>query len=303
MADIMEKKIYINSIASVEGSSEPDYKELIPDPVARRRMSRIIKMGVSSAYIALNEWKGEAVDGIITGTGWGCLADTEKFLNSIYENDERLLNPSSFIQSTPNTIGAQIALFLGSKCYNVSYVHGGISFESALVDAMAMLQEDSASNLLVGGFDEMSPTKEHILGRMGVWRIAKPGEGAHFFIIGNRESSQTIAEIESVVTYPETSDYSATISIQELLDKAGVKLEGNYRILYGMENPCAFSDEMRDKIIDYKQICGEYPTASAFGLWHGCRILEENPHTDKIIIVTRHLRERISVIVVNNTLK
>lgn len=299
----MERKIYINSRASVEGSNEPDYKEIIPDPVARRRMSRIIKMGVSSAFIALKEWKGEAVKGIITGTGWGCLADTEKFLNSIYENDERLLNPSSFIQSTPNTIGAQIALFLGSKSYNVSYVHGGISFESALVDAMAMLQDDDATNILVGGFDEMSPTKEHILGRMGVWRIAKPGEGAHFFVIGNSKSSQTIAEIESLATFPETSDYSATIDIHELLDRAGVKLEGEYRILYGMENPCLFSDDMQDKIFDYKKICGEYPTASAFGLWHGCGILGENTHIGKIIIVTRHLRERISVIVVNNASK
>lgn len=299
----MEKRIYINSRASVEGSNEPDYKEIIPDPVARRRMSRIIKMGVSSAFIALKEWGGEAVDGLITGTGWGCLADTEKFLNSIYENDERLLNPSSFIQSTPNTIGAQIALFLGSKCYNVSYVHGGISFESALVDAMAMLQEDDGKNLLVGGFDEMSPTKEHILGRMGVWRIAKPGEGAQFFVIGNKKSSQTIAEIEFVVSFPETSDYSCTIDIQRLLDRAGVKPEGGCRILYGMENPCSFPEDMSDKIIDYKKICGEYPTASAFGMWHACGILEENPQIGKVIIVTRHLRERISIIVVNNVSK
>ncbi|MEA5005750.1 MAG: beta-ketoacyl synthase chain length factor [Rikenellaceae bacterium] len=299
----MEKKIYINCRASVEGKNEPDYKEIIPDPVARRRMSRIIKMGVSSAFTALNDWKGKTIEGIITGTGWGCLADTEKFLNSIYENDERLLNPASFIQSTPNTIGAQIALFLGSKCYNVSYVHGGISFESALIDTMCMLQEGEDKNILVGGFDEMSVTKEHILGRMGVWRNSKPGEGAHFFVIGNKKCSNTIAEIESVTSFAETSDISATIDIPELLNKAGVKLDREYRILCGLVNPYSCPDIMRNNIIDYKQICGEYPTAAAFGLWYGCGILEENPHIDKIVIITRHLRERLSVIDVNNASK
>ncbi|MCK9627309.1 MAG: beta-ketoacyl synthase chain length factor [Bacteroidales bacterium] len=299
----MEKKIYINTRASVEGCNEPDYKEFIPDPVARRRMSRIIKMGVTSAFIALNEWKGKAVDGIITGTGWGCLADTEKFLNSIYENDERLLNPSSFIQSTPNTIGAQIALFLGSKCYNVSYVHGGISFESALIDSISMLQEQDNITLLVGGFDEMSATKEHILDRMGVWRKAKPGEGAQFFVIGNTECYQNTAEIESVTTFTENSELSDTVDISSLIDRIGVTLDEEYRILCGIGNPYSSTENMGKNIIDYKQICGEYPTASAFGLWHACGILEEEPHIGKIIIITRHLRERISVIVVNNISK
>ncbi len=70
-----------------------------------------------------------------------------------------------------------------------------------------------------------------------------------------------------------------------------------------MENPCSFSDDKPEKIVDYKKICGEYPTASAFGTWHACGILEENPQIGKVIIVTRHLRERISVIVVNNVSK
>ncbi len=119
---IYEQENIYSYCATVEGKNEPDYKDYIPDPLARRRMSRIIKMGLTSAMIALKDSGLESIDGLITGTGWGCLADTERFLNSIYENDERLLNPSAFIQSTPNTIGAQIALSLGTNCYNVSYV-------------------------------------------------------------------------------------------------------------------------------------------------------------------------------------
>ena len=116
----------------------------------------------------------ESLDGIITGTGWGCLSDTEKFLISILENGERMLNPTSFIQSTSNTIGAQVALLVDEKNYNNTFVHGGTSFEASMLDAMLKLQDDESKNILVGGIDEMTPTKNHLLGRMGVWRNSSP---------------------------------------------------------------------------------------------------------------------------------
>lgn len=52
------------------------------------------------------------VDAIITATGLGCLADTEKFMNALMDNREQMLNPTAFIQSTFNTVGAQLALLL-----------------------------------------------------------------------------------------------------------------------------------------------------------------------------------------------
>jgi 3-oxoacyl-[acyl-carrier-protein] synthase II len=49
---------------------EPDYSEFI-DPKSIRRMSRIIKLGVTAATIALREAKVAVPDAIITGTGYG----------------------------------------------------------------------------------------------------------------------------------------------------------------------------------------------------------------------------------------
>ena len=113
---------------------EPNYKETIAEAGLRRRMSRIVKMGVSAGLACANGAYG--VDAIITATGLGCLADTEKFLDSVVRNDESLLNPTAFIQSTFNTIGAQIALILKNSSYNVTYAHRGFSFESALCCAL-----------------------------------------------------------------------------------------------------------------------------------------------------------------------
>ncbi len=114
---------------------EPDYKELIP-PRTSRRMSRVIKMGVASALMALKDAGMEVPDAIVTGSGFGCMTDTEKFLESISENEEKFLNPSPFIHSTHNTISSQIALMLKCTGYNQTFVHGSFSFESALLDGM-----------------------------------------------------------------------------------------------------------------------------------------------------------------------
>ena len=59
---------------------------------------------------------------------------------------KNILTPTSFIQSTHNTVGGQIALGLECKGYNFTYVHASISFESALLDAQLQLAMDEASN-------------------------------------------------------------------------------------------------------------------------------------------------------------
>ena len=60
---------------------EPDYKDIIANATLRRRMSRIVKMGVACGLECMGELSPEKIGGIITATGLGCLVDTEKFLN------------------------------------------------------------------------------------------------------------------------------------------------------------------------------------------------------------------------------
>ena len=128
---------------------EPDYKDFI-DPKQIRRMSRIIRMGVAAAMECLQEAELKVPDAIITGTAYGCLEDTNSFLSKMVEFNEELLTPTSFIQSTHNTIGAQIGLMLQCNHYNNAFVHRGFSFESALLDGMMLLKENDAANVLVG---------------------------------------------------------------------------------------------------------------------------------------------------------
>ena len=170
-------------ILTVDGREEPfDFKELVADASLRRRMSRIVKMGVACGLKCAEDLTSESIDGIVTATGLGCLGDTEKFMESIVVNNERLLNPTPFIQSTFNTIGGQIALLRGIHSYNVTYVHRGLSFESALIDA-AMQVADGKRNVLLGAVDEITASSADIQRRLGMTREYELGEGANFFVL------------------------------------------------------------------------------------------------------------------------
>ena len=132
-------------------SIEPDYTAFI-DVKSLRRMSRIIKMGVAAAMECLQEAGVKAPDAIVTGTAYGCLEDTNSFLSKMVEFNEELLTPTSFIQSTHNTIGAQIGLMLQCNNYNNAFVHRGFSFESALLDGMLLLKEGEKGQFLIPSY-------------------------------------------------------------------------------------------------------------------------------------------------------
>lgn len=186
---------YINAIAS-DTTLQTDIKTLIPDPIVRRRMSRIVKRAVSVGMECVQMVGNDAIDAIITATGFGCLDDSEKFLNNVIENDEQLLNPTPFIQSTFNTVGGQIGLLCKNHCYNMTYTHRGRSFESALLDAVLLLDAGEAHNVLLGAFDETTPTQHKIMERMGLWRRAHAGEGAYFFVLSDRRGENCVATID-----------------------------------------------------------------------------------------------------------
>src|SRR5690554_5852114 len=119
----------------------PDYKQYIQGP-ALRRLSKVLRAGVASAKSCLLQAGEDQPDAIVVGTGLGCLEDTTRFLGQLVENEESLLNPTPFIQSTHNTIAGQIALLIQCKGYNMTFTQKNLSFESALLDAVMLMKDD-----------------------------------------------------------------------------------------------------------------------------------------------------------------
>ena len=270
---------------------EPDYKNFI-DPKQIRRMSRIIRMGVAAAMECLQEAEIKVPDAIVTGTAYGCLEDTNSFLSKMVEFNEELLTPTSFIQSTHNTIGAQIGLMLQCNHYNNAFVHRGFSFESALLDGMMLLKENDAVNVLVGAIDEITNTSHTILNRLGLYKqgpvsnldiyktIGKgtiAGEGATFFLLANEPAATDYAKLEGQHTFYKPDGINEIEKqITSFLEKYSVCMADIDLIITG-KNGDAGEDKIYDQLeqtvfntkntVDFKYLCGEYPTAAAFAMW------------------------------------
>lgn len=176
-----------------------DIKQLIPDAGLRRRMSKLVKTAVATAIETICGVENiDELDGIITATGWGCLSDSERFLRNVIADKEQLLNPTPFIQSTFNTVGGQIALLRHNHCYNVTYVNRSHSFEDALLDAMMRIADGDSSNVLVGAFDEQTPSQHKIMERMGLFRNVYDGEGAVFAHLKANAGEFSLAQITAI---------------------------------------------------------------------------------------------------------
>jgi 3-oxoacyl-[acyl-carrier-protein] synthase II len=275
---------------------EPDYKQFI-DPKQIRRMSHVIKMGIAAAKSCLEQANVEQPDAIITGTAFGCMEDTVAFITRIVEGNEDMLPPTAFIQSTHNTVAAQIALMLKCHNYNNTFVHKGISFESAMFDAMMMLNEGDADNILVGGTEEMVDASFKVLTRLGLYK-RQPisnlslyedkskgtigGEGAVFFLVSDKISPDNLAELSGLKTHykPELIEDS----INAFLAENGLTMADIDLVITG-RNSDIKNDEIysnlglsifKDKpTANYKHLCGEYPTSSSFALWLASNIIKK----------------------------
>ncbi len=261
-------------------------------------MSRVVKMGTTASLMALDDSVEPIPDAIIIGSGMGCVTDTEKFLTSIITDQEKFLNPTSFIFSTHNTIASQIALLLKCTNYNQTYVHGALSFESALLDASMLLRENICKNILIGGVDEMTSNLYAVTKRFGLWKRKPvnslnlinsgskgsiPGEGAAFFVLTDRQGKNSYAEVKGVSTVFDTDDdvaiedrlldflnrYQCTVNDLDLClmgnngdiryDHVYTRLETNLL----KNRPCGY----------FIHLCGEYFTATSFALWLASNIL------------------------------
>jgi 3-oxoacyl-[acyl-carrier-protein] synthase II len=289
----------------------PDYKKYL-QPIQLRRMSRLLKMGVTAAGMCLQDAGVEKPDAIITGTGLGMMEETEKFLNGLLDNDEKLLNPTSFIQSTHNTVGAYIAVMLGCNNYNLTYVHGPVSLENALLDSLLWLEEKPAANILLGGIEEITEDHFKITDSMGFWKKSGisnlellkdrtpgtlAGEGAAFFVLSKEKSPQNYGLIRGLSTRfnPEKQDIAVNhvedfLTVHKL-DKTDIDL-----VILGMNGDLG-SDSIYGPVKDYftgkavqtyyKHLSGEHYLASSFALWLAARILKSQ-HVPGIVRLDKY---------------
>lgn len=314
----MKNKVYINGVAGISAQPEeagfteeviayqeniipaisPNFKESI-NPMMLRRMSKAIKMSLWCAKKALQEAGVKSPDAIITGTGEGCKQDTEKFLENILLQDEGLVTPTAFIQSTHNTAGGQIALDLGCTGYNVTYTQNSASLETALIDALLQFKEDNTlKNILVGGVEEIAKTssgfgnldgqlKKEQISNLELLKQDSEGtifsEGAQFFSLSGQRNENSYAVLKDVKIMHTTDHKNLERRLSEFLENNSLKPNDIDLVIFGMNGDSRFDTyykQLGEKFfreqlqLAFKHLSGDYKTVSGYAMILACKMIK-----------------------------
>ncbi len=265
---------------------EPDYKAYIP-PMQLRRMSKAVRIGIGASKMCMEAAGIEKPDAISVGTAMGCLADTEVFLGKMIAQDEQMLTPTAFIQSTHNTVSGQIALLAGCYGHNLTYVQRGHSFEHAVINTQLYLADNPHQQMLVGGIDELTDGSLEALKIGGINRRensapadvlngnthgAVAGEGSAFFIMTDEKPAITAICIKDVYAFTEKDIVTAAEKLTGYINGNSLNVDAVMLGQSGDEKSNAFYQLLRSGVFAntsqyaFKHLCGEYATSSAFAL-------------------------------------
>jgi hypothetical protein len=212
------------------------------------------------------------------GTGFGCLEEGAIFIENLFSKDEREPMPSRFSNSVHNAPAAQIAIDLGARAMNFTPTAGEISFECALWQGMTQLATDEADVALVGAVDELNKYPLSLGQRWGFWNSqTHPGEGAVVASLTRAEKDPSrLARVTAVRlgryrrpfdAEREADWIMATIDIKSLSvvlsgAKGWLELDEHYSaVVAALSKRAGRALEHQT----YKQRCGEFHSASAFG--------------------------------------
>ena len=269
---------------------DPDYKQFFTSNEARR-WGKILKRALLVSRQVRSESGVLQPDAIITGTGLGCIENTEIFLDKLVREGEELLNPTHFMQSTHNTIGSLIAIDAKCHAYNSTYAHNGISFECALQDAFLQLKNNTIQTALVGAHDEMTPDYFTLLKKAGY--LGKPnqtfaGETAVAMMLSTEKPEKAWCEIEAVEKlYCDLSQIENRMPHIANLDYIMIGTNGepeNDKIYF--ENCKKLFPDI--PLLQYKNIFGEGYSAPALGVYAAALCLQKGEIPDFLICDMRY---------------
>ena len=278
---------------------EPRIHTINPDftpyfsPILARRLCVLLKRAVLLSRLTLKEASVELPDAIISGTGLGCLDNVEKFLYSIMDNDEKFLQPTYFIQSTHNILSSTIAIDLKCHGYNNTFVHRGVSFENALLDAILQFEQKRIETALVGGFEELTNDYYKFFDKLNVWNFKNnefpkkncfASEVAVSMLLGKTKNERSICEINDIELLHKPTFEQIQNALDIILAKAGCTLDDIDAVLTGLnshvENDMIYHNVIdrffkNSPVLQYKHIFGESFSSSAIGVYVAVTCLQK----------------------------
>lgn len=261
-----------------------DYKEHI-EARQLRRLSKVAKMGIYSAKDCLAKTERQQAESLIVATNTGGFSALDSFISGMIKKQEQNLSPVYFLQSLLSDVTGQIVLSLGIEGYTTTYTNRGAAFESSLLDARILLEEQPEHTILVGGTDELPTSYSDIIRHSGFLeagmnaeqdQAVRLGENAIFFAL-NKSIKKGDIVINDCQSFLGLGPKQADEKLQAFLEaNGGISPD---LVLSGFYNEEQFSNYFpgwgaKKNVVLFKQYCGEFPTSTAFGVWLAEQVLK-----------------------------
>lgn len=269
---------YVSSEPYVR-SMEPDFRQWLP-PLVSRRMGTLMKRTLVAALKVMADSGITSPDAIITGTGLGCIENTELLLHQLTAGEEETLKPTWFMQSTHNTLSSLIAIHTHCHGYNTTYSHRSQSFDAALLDAVTQLRLGDIANALVVAADELTPTTFAILRRTGM--VGRPGQvpatEATVAMLLTTDATRALCQVESL---------QMTAMLPDGVPQPDLLVTGHN----GLPENDAFYDAVAARFpgipcFRYKRLFGEGFSSPALGLYAAAHLLRQG-RAHRLLFVNR----------------
>lgn len=246
-------------------------------PNQRRRLSRMAQMALIAARRSHTPDPAQRL-AVAIGTGLGCVEEGAAFIENMIGKDEQEPMPARFPGSVHNAVAGQVAIDLGARALNSAPTAGEISFEGALWQGLSALATDEADCALVGAVDELNKFPLAIGKRWGIWNERTlPGEGA--MVASLRPAEKVAAPLARITAVRlgryrrpfnagRESDWIASAVDLRMVDVLVSGAKGYPQLDPLYEAVTAALSARAGRVIEhqtYKQHCGEFHSASAFG--------------------------------------
>ena len=248
-------------------SLDPNFRDWL-NPLESRRMGKILKRALVTAQKVMHDSGVQQPDAVITGTGLGCIENTELFLDQLCREGEEMLKPTYFMQSTHNTISSLISIHDHLHGYNTTYSHKSVSFDSALLDAFTQLRLGDIRTALVTGNDEMTPSYFNILQRAGY--VGQPGQVAagetSVAMMLTTDPADALCEIEEVSMSVRGAQQPFAPADLLVLGTNGVPQNDQLYREVAQQMPGV-------ETFEYKRLFGESYTVSGIGVYAAAHLI------------------------------
>ena len=179
-------------------------------------------------------------------------------------------------------MGSQIAIYLGCHGFNSTHVNDRFAFEGALLDSVMLLQKGRIGNVLLCTADQLTEALYNLMDREAYWKGIPVSEGAVGFVFSNSPEG-AVAAVEDVVLTRRNPSWELDRMLREN-SLEWKDIDAVVTSLLPGEDPASFAF-VPEAIphLTYKQYCGQYFTASAFGLHYCGELLQRGGKFRRIL--------------------